>query len=97
MSQHIAWFRAGVSHGLPAVVNVNKAIQVNKGQGEGETKWKGCAWKLLLIKFVIFIYNYYKLPMNNLRSILYKNNNTKNYFIHRIFTYLKKKEKKTCV
>jgi len=31
------------------VVKVNKAIQVYIGQGEGETKWNGCAWKLLLL------------------------------------------------
>ena len=37
----------------PEVVRVNKAILVNKGQGDGETKWKGWAWKLLLVKFVI--------------------------------------------
>ena len=36
------------------VVNVNNAIQVYKGQGEGDTKWKGWAWKLLLVKFVIY-------------------------------------------
>jgi hypothetical protein len=23
-------------------------MDVYKGQGEGETRWKGCAWKLLL-------------------------------------------------
>jgi len=40
----------------PAVVNVNRATQVNKGQGEGETKWNGCAWKLALVKFVIFFF-----------------------------------------
>jgi len=42
----------------PAVVNVNRATQVNKGQGEGETKWNGCAWKLALVKFVIFFFFY---------------------------------------
>lgn len=36
----------------PLVVNVNKAKDVNKGQGDGDTKWKGCAWKVLLVKFV---------------------------------------------
>lgn len=29
-------------------VRENKLILVYKGQGEGETKWKGWAWKLLL-------------------------------------------------
>ena len=37
----------------PEQVRVKREKQVNIGQGEGETKWKGCAWKLLLIKFVI--------------------------------------------
>lgn len=39
----------------PVVVKVNSAILVYSGQGEGETRWKGCAWKLLLIMFFIFI------------------------------------------
>jgi len=26
-------------------------MDVYKGHGEGDTKWKGCAWKLLLFKF----------------------------------------------
>jgi hypothetical protein len=37
------------------VVRVNKLIDVYKGQGEGETRWKGCAWKLLLFRFNIII------------------------------------------
>ena len=36
------------------VVKANSARQVYKGQGEGDTKWKGCPWKLLLIEGVIF-------------------------------------------
>lgn len=35
----------------PEVVIVNKLILVYSGQGEGETKWKGWAWKLLLCIF----------------------------------------------
>jgi len=35
----------------PEVVRVNKLILVYNGQGEGETKWKGWAWKLLLCIF----------------------------------------------
>lgn len=35
------------------VVKVNKEILLYKGQGEGDTKWKGWAWKLLLTKFVM--------------------------------------------
>jgi hypothetical protein len=38
----------------PEVVKVNKLTQVNIGQGEGETKWKGCPWKALLFKLDIF-------------------------------------------
>lgn len=33
------------------VVRDSKLIEVYKGQGEGDTKWKGCAWKLLLCMF----------------------------------------------
>lgn len=35
------------------VVRLNKLIDVYKGHGEGETKWKGWAWKLLLCKLDI--------------------------------------------
>lgn len=34
-------------------VSANKVKLVFNGQGLGETKWKGCAWKLLLIWLVI--------------------------------------------
>lgn len=34
-------------------VSINKQIVVYNGQGLGETKWKGCAWKLLLLLLVI--------------------------------------------
>lgn len=37
----------------PEVVSVSKLIQVNIGQGEGDTKWKGWPWKALLLKFDI--------------------------------------------
>jgi len=37
----------------PEVVKVNKLIQVNIGQGEGETRWNGCPWKALLLRFDI--------------------------------------------
>lgn len=37
----------------PEQVRVKRETQVKTGQGEGETRWNGCAWKLLLIKFVI--------------------------------------------
>ena len=45
----------------PEVVKVNNDIHVYNGQGEGETKWKGWAWKLLLIKFVININQIYNV------------------------------------
>ena len=32
----------------PEVVRENRLILVYNGQGEGDTKWKGWAWKLLL-------------------------------------------------
>ena len=32
-------------------------MDVYKGHGEGDTKWKGCAWKLLLFKFNMIFYN----------------------------------------
>ena len=36
-------------------VKVNNDILVYKGHGEGDTKWKGWSWKLLLVKVVIYI------------------------------------------
>lgn len=39
----------------PLVAKLNKDTLVNKGQGEGVTKWNGWSWKLLLTKLVIFI------------------------------------------
>ena len=35
------------------VVRLSKLMDVYKGHGEGDTKWKGCDWKLLLFKFNI--------------------------------------------
>jgi hypothetical protein len=34
-------------------VSVNKEILVYKGHGLGDTRWKGCAWKLLLFEILI--------------------------------------------
>ena len=35
---------------------VAKILIIDKGQVEGYTKWKGCAWKLFLFKFnIVFI------------------------------------------
>lgn len=39
----------------PLVVKAKRVKDVKIGQGEGETKWKGCAWKLLLFKYTIFL------------------------------------------
>lgn len=36
----------------PEQVRVKRDIEVNIGQGEGETKWNGWAWKLALVKLV---------------------------------------------
>ena len=38
-------------------VKVNNDILVYKGHGEGDTKWKGWSWKLLLIVLVIYVSN----------------------------------------
>ena len=35
-------------------VRANKDALVYSGQGLGDTKWKGCAWKLLLFEILIF-------------------------------------------
>jgi len=35
------------------VVKVSKDILVLIGQGEGDTRWKGWAWKLLRTKFLM--------------------------------------------
>lgn len=39
-----------------AVVKFNKLNEMERGQGEGETKWNGWAWKALLFIFNIVIY-----------------------------------------
>ena len=43
------------------VVKVKSAMQVYKGQGEGETKWKGWPWKLLLVSWDITNKKYFFL------------------------------------
>jgi len=43
----------------PVVVRESKFIPVQTGQGEGDTKWKGWAWKLLLVRFDIINYIYF--------------------------------------
>lgn len=47
----------------PLVVKVSRDIQVYIGQGEGDTKWKGWAWKVLLVKFVTFSF-FFNQPCN---------------------------------
>ena len=42
----------------PVVVNVNKEREVYIGHGDGDTKWKGWSWKLLLVKFVIIFFSF---------------------------------------
>lgn len=37
----------------PDVVRSNRLTQVNIGQGEGETRWKGWPWNTLRFKFDI--------------------------------------------
>ena len=37
---------------LNVVANIQKLVF--KGQGEGDTKWKGWAWNWLLVKLIIF-------------------------------------------
>ena len=39
----------------PDVVKTKRDMDVKIGQGEGETRWKGWAWKLLLTKLVILL------------------------------------------
>jgi hypothetical protein len=37
-------------------VKTNKEILVYSGQGDGDTRWNGWSWKLLLTKLVIKIH-----------------------------------------
>ena len=43
----------------PVVVSDNKFIAVKTGHGLGDTKWKGWAWKLLLVRFDTINYTYF--------------------------------------
>jgi len=45
----------------PLVVKANKDIQQYMGQGDGDTRWKGCDWKLLLVKLVIEMFIFFYL------------------------------------
>lgn len=39
----------------PVVVNANNDIEVYKGQGEGDTRWKGWPWNIARVELVIFL------------------------------------------
>jgi len=39
----------------PDVVRVNKVRAVAIGQGDGDTKWKGCAWKLSILLYTFIL------------------------------------------
>ena len=55
----------------PEVVKVNKLTQVSIGHGEGDTKWKGCPWKWLLLIFNInHVYIIYKTEHYFLRIVV---------------------------
>ena len=42
------------------VVRAKSVKHVKRGQGDGDTKWKGCAWKFVLVIWVIvFCLNFY--------------------------------------
>jgi hypothetical protein len=45
-------------------VTANKQKEVFKGQGLGETKWKGWAWKLLRVKLVNFLFFFLSYTVN---------------------------------
>lgn len=62
-SQYPAYWKLCIVR-TPEVVRVNKLMQVNIGQGEGETKWKGCPWKALRLKFD----NLYKIISKNTKK-----------------------------
>jgi hypothetical protein len=51
------------------VVTINKDILVYNGHGEGDTKWKGWAWKLLLVKLVIYSFFLVKVSLYNKLTI----------------------------
>ena len=40
----------------PLLVKVNKPKLVYRGHGEGDTKWKGWFWTLVLTNSVIYLY-----------------------------------------
>jgi hypothetical protein len=50
-----AWAKLCIVN-TPVVVSVNKLKLIEIGQGDGVTKWNGWAWKLLLVKLVIFCF-----------------------------------------
>lgn len=40
----------------PQQGKLNRLKLVNNGQGDGDTKWKGCPWKVLLFKLDIHFF-----------------------------------------
>ena len=65
-------------------VVANKQKLVFRGQGEGDTKWKGCAWNWLLVKLLISFYSLsctfiLRLILISIFSHIYRK--TKKYFI----------------
>lgn len=54
-------------------VRVNKHKLVLNGHGDGETKWKGCAWNILLVKLVILVLRVYNIFNNFLDKYFYLN------------------------
>ena len=71
--QYITLIRAMLNKFIPLVnpwkdntalkVVANKHKLVFKGQGEGDTKWKGCAWNWLLVKLVISLFVIYLVTL----------------------------------
>ena len=49
------WLKLCIDN-APQLFKANKLILVFKGHGEGDTKWKGWFWKLLLTISVIYLY-----------------------------------------
>lgn len=46
----------------PEVVKSRRLIQVNIGQGEGDTRWNGWPWNRLRFKFDIYVCIRYSKP-----------------------------------
>ena len=53
----------------PDVVRLKRLRHVSIGQGDGETRWKGWPWKLLLCKFDMFNIGCYKMRLGNKKKV----------------------------